>query len=274
MKTILVPTDYSDCANNALEYAIALAKTTGASITILNVYHLPAPAGEVPLMLISPAEILNVNKDRLKGLENAVCLACEGKLKVKSVLRQGFAAEEIGIVATEEKADLIVMGIKGSSSAVSTMMGSVATEVTKKVTQPVLVVPAEYSFRPVKKMVFAFDYISEPGEQATLQLKKYAELFSAELQIVNIVGKEEVPTLANAIAGVRMDDSLVGTPHQLFFQEGTDVIDELSNFIKTHDTDWLIMIPHNHVFLYRLFHKSTTKHAAFRINIPLLTIHE
>lgn len=274
MKSILVPTDYSPCANNAMEYALELAKATGASITLLHVYHVPVPAGEVPLMLISPAEIIDSSAGRLKELKDAIRLSTEGKINVTSVHRPGFAADEISIAAGEINADLIVMGIKGSTSSAAVFMGSVTTSVIRNAKVPVLSVPENARFSLIKNIAFAFDYAAAPGKRTTEELRKYADLFSATIQVVNIVDPAEKLTLRAATAGVMMEEALEATPHQLFFTEGTNVAEALHRFTLKHYTDWLVMTPHNYSFFSGLFHKSATRRAAFHTEIPLLTIHD
>jgi nucleotide-binding universal stress UspA family protein len=273
MKTILVPTDFSACAGNAMEYALELASLSGAQIVILNVYHMPLPAGEMPLALVSPQEIIGHSNEQIRELENAIRSTSQGRFPVRSLTRQGFASEEIVNVADEIKADLIVMGIKGTTSSAAVLMGSVATTVSRKGKTPVLIIPDKVRFQPVRNIAFAFDYKAEPGDNAAAQIKAYAKFFNAGIQVVNIAEPEEVPDTNMAIAGVRMEDKLATTRHHLYFTEGTDVAEELIKFVRTHHSDWLVMIPHTYNFPGALFHKSITKQTAFHLEIPLLTIH-
>lgn len=274
MKTILVPTDFSAAADNAVEYAIKLAAQSGANIVLMNVYHLPMPAGEMPLALVSPQEIISHSDARIRELETIVEVKSTGKFKVQTLVKQGFAAEEIVEAASAVNADLIVMGIKGTNSALGAAIGSVTTAVIKHSKTPVLSIPDSVVYKPVKYIAFAFDYNNEPGDRVTDQLKYYAEFFDATIQVINVVGSEEVPSLQMASAGVKMDDKLASTNHNLHYAEGTDVVQELKKFIQTSHSDWLVMIPHEYSFLKGLFHRSSTKQAAFNIDTPLLTIHD
>jgi nucleotide-binding universal stress UspA family protein len=273
MKNILVTTDFSEAADNALEYALNLGAATGAAVIILNVYHIPLPAGQVPLMLVSPHEILEQTHERLKELAAATRTAYEHKFAVHSIARQGFAADEIPAAAAELKADLIVMGTTGTGSALATLLGSVTTEVMKRSSVPVLVIPASAQYAAVRQIAFAFDY-QQPCERTTTLLKHYAELFGAELSIVNVVTPQTKQDAINAAAGLAMDDALATTPHRLYFLEGTDVLLELSRFSEQHHSDWLVVVPHVHGFFHALYHRSISKGAAMRIHIPVLSIHE
>ena len=270
---ILVPTDFSPAAGNALEYAFNLAAETGGSVAVLNVYHVPLPAGEVPLMLISPHEILDRTNERLKELVSAAQIAFSDKFTVSSSTRQGFAAEEIATAAGEMNADLVVMGTQGATSSIAALLGSVTVEVMKKTQVPVLIIPLHAAFVPVKQIVFAYDY-STPCKQTSAWLSRYAKMFNAELSIVNVVTPDTKADLKAAEAGVMLDESLAATPHHLHFLSGADVLHELMRFIDEHKSDWLVVVPRARGFFQALFHRSIAGLAALRIGIPVLSIHE
>ena len=66
MNIIVVPTDFSPSADNAMKYAAELAQTVNASLLLVHVYQIPVSMSDVPVLMIS-AEELKVNAD--KGLE-------------------------------------------------------------------------------------------------------------------------------------------------------------------------------------------------------------
>ena len=268
MKNILVPTDFSDAANNALEYAIQLAGATGAAIELLNVYHLPLPAGEMPLLLVAPHDILWHSNKRLRELEESIRIAAEGKIKVSSTAREGMAADEIIAVAKEKKSDLIVMGNVGSTSALTVLMGSVTTAIARKSTVPVLSVPLVARYRPVKNLVFAFDYKKEPKDATIAYLKSVSQTLGAEFKIVNVVKPHSEPE--NMVIGSRLLDAANG----LSFSVSEDIATELDHYTKTHAVDWMAVARHDYDFPENLFHRSTTKQVIFRAEIPILIIHD
>ncbi len=57
MKTIIIPTDFSPVATNALHYAIDMAKKINASLLLLHVYQVPVSYSDVPIMLVSVEEL-------------------------------------------------------------------------------------------------------------------------------------------------------------------------------------------------------------------------
>lgn len=268
MKNILVPTDFSDAANNAVEYAIQLASSSGAAIVLLNVYHLPLPAGEMPLMLVAPHDIIWHSNKRLHELEQSISISTEGRIAVSSTVREGMAADEIVTVAKERACDLIVMGNVGSTSALTVLMGSVTTAVAKKSTVPVLSVPLGAHYRAVQSIVFAYDCQKEPQDSTVGYLKSLSQTFHAELKVVNVVKPQSEPEVA--CVGVDVMDAAQGVS----FSVSDDVAGELDRLAKTHKADWLVLAKHDYNFPENLFHRSITKQVVFHSEIPILIIHD
>jgi nucleotide-binding universal stress UspA family protein len=273
-KNILVPTDFSDAANNALEYAFNLAAATSASLTILNVYHVPLPAGEFPMMLVSPHEILEKTNERLKELMAAARLVYQDKFEINGISREGFAAEEIVAAAEELKADVVVMGTTGSNSTIGTLLGSITAEVMRRSKCPVLVIPAASRYKTVRQMVLAFDYTSRPGMRAIGLLKNYALVLQAELSILNVAEAGAGDNAKPTGTAVALDNLLSDIPHQFHFVEGSDIIRELARFIAEHNSDWLVVLPHPHSIFSRMFKGSVSDQAAMQMSIPVLSIPE
>ncbi len=274
MKTILVPIDYSEIADNALQYAVELAGATGASIVLLHVYHPPVPAGDVPIIIVSPSEFEEINLKNLREIEQKIVAQSLGKLKVDSIVRAGFVGEEVVDLANEKNVDLIVMGITGKGQAGQVLIGSNSISVIQKSKIPVLTIPEEAKFGTIRRLVLAYDCEIEVASHSIALLKKYIQLFDAELLVVDVVDPDKIPTREKAIAGVKFESALSEISHKTFYPESTDVTHEINSFAESHKADWLIMLPHKHSFLQSLFHKSNTKQVAFHTHIPILTLHQ
>lgn len=82
MKIIVVPTDFSPIADNALKYGMDLAIALGSSIMIVHVYQIPISYSEVPLITISLEEIRKASEDKLAELKHNIETITEGKLIV------------------------------------------------------------------------------------------------------------------------------------------------------------------------------------------------
>jgi nucleotide-binding universal stress UspA family protein len=135
---ILVPTDFSPQAEAAMQYALDLARQSGAAVHLLNVVEDPLAAGVWSSELYT-AEIaeLHVNLARDAEQRLRTCVPRDTGL-VTTEVRRGRAATEILGTAREWNADLIVMGTHGRTGIAHVVMGSVAEKVVRLAPCPVL----------------------------------------------------------------------------------------------------------------------------------------
>jgi nucleotide-binding universal stress UspA family protein len=129
IRTILYPTDFSECSEAALPEAASLAREHGARLIVLHV----TPVEQSPAVPMDPRfywDALEEVRGRLEGLDL--------NHPVEVHLRHGDAAEEILGSADELQCDLIVMGTHGRSGLGRILMGSVAEAVLRGSRCPVL----------------------------------------------------------------------------------------------------------------------------------------
>lgn len=133
---ILVGTDGSDSASEAVAHAVELASTTGGELVVVHAYPPPrsdvgaplGPAAAYPGQEVGGAILREVEKRH------------GGAGKLRTVLREGEAADAIVDVAEEEKVDVIVVGNKGMTGAKRFVLGSVPNRVSHHAPCAVLIV--------------------------------------------------------------------------------------------------------------------------------------
>jgi nucleotide-binding universal stress UspA family protein len=142
MKTILVPTDFSEPSERALGSAIDFARAFQAGIELVHVYVeptyvLPPPVDVATFPFIAADVLSKVQEglDRERERVRAAGIACE------TTALTGRAAPEIVSHARKIGADMIVMGTHGRSGIEHAILGSVAERVVHHSPCPVLVVP-------------------------------------------------------------------------------------------------------------------------------------
>lgn len=138
-KTILVATDFSDTAEQALDYAIALAGKLGAKIYLLNAIGLPT-FGVVPELGVAATSTMidGMVADNQKALDKLI--ATKAPMKLHAIMRTGDPRDLIVDTAAEIGADLIVMGTHGRRGVTRALLGSVAEGVLRHATCPVLTI--------------------------------------------------------------------------------------------------------------------------------------
>ena len=159
MKTIFVPTDFSDNADNALYFAIELAKKQNAKLVLIHAFQLPIVVAAVPYDIINN-EKLELKKEAENNLK-AQCLKIKhsGNLTYEYILEEGPAVDVILKHAKEKKADIIIMGTKGASGLKAVLFGSITESVIEKTELPVLAIPNKTKFStPIKTITFATNY--------------------------------------------------------------------------------------------------------------------
>ena len=148
VNNILLPTDFSDCAAAALEYACDLAQRYDAKLSMLHVIH--DPTLEVPdfgMGLAFPGYVENLPDRRKKVVEAAndalknLSDACpQHSTAIEYHIKFGQPFKEVLKLAEEDSVDLIVMGTHGRAGLSHILLGSVAERVIQKANCPVMTV--------------------------------------------------------------------------------------------------------------------------------------
>jgi glycine betaine transporter len=142
-KNILVPVDFSEYAEHALDYAIALAAKLDAKVHLLNVIGIPALGVPELGVALSAGMMDTIVKDNQAALDKLVS-ARRTKASIGEVmLRTGDARDLIVRACEEVGADLIVMGTHGRRGVSRALLGSVAESVLRTAPCPVLTIRKE-----------------------------------------------------------------------------------------------------------------------------------
>jgi nucleotide-binding universal stress UspA family protein len=191
MNKILVPFDFSDVANNALDFAVQLASRASAcEVTLYHVVEHPSE-GTFKTMGISdydPMEVLYLKK-LIEQVEQKMAKALSkydgGKVTVNSKIRLGNPDRQIIEEAENEKIDLIVMGTGGAEGLQEFFEGSYSEKVVRHASCPVITVRGAAKAEIIREIVFASDF-EEINEDFIGHLKSLRRVLDARLRIVKI----------------------------------------------------------------------------------------
>jgi nucleotide-binding universal stress UspA family protein len=141
--SIVVGTDGSESAQEAVRQAVELAARLGATLRIVSAYE-PVPAGRLreEAQQVAPdlQWMINPREDVDATLRGAADAAREGGVTAETYARQGDPADAILDVAEEQGADLIVVGNKGMTGARRFLLGSVPNRVSHHAPCSVLII--------------------------------------------------------------------------------------------------------------------------------------
>ncbi len=184
MKNILVPTDFSACAGNALDAAVKFAEKFDAVVHLLHLAPLPVDwqersgseqaADPESRQLIANTEVL------LREIADAY-----PNLSMQTTVRGGKLADAITATVNEKGIDLVIMGSHGASGKSEYFIGSNTQKVVRSVHCPVLVVKHKLENIEFDRVVFASNF-NESERDAFLRFKEFVKPFIPEIHLVMV----------------------------------------------------------------------------------------
>lgn len=276
MKTILVPVDFSKNAENALKYAVQLAKKETYKIVLFHSYHYNySGIGDSPDLLMDQSIFMQeMIEKRLKDLAEKTNK--KEKISCEIENRQGLLSDTIEAVVKEKNIDLIVMGTQGATGFKEFFMGSNTARVISVVSCPVIAVPAKSTFKKIKKLVYATDYQTY-DINALEQLLEIAKNFEASIDVLHVAtGKythlEEIKRLEKFEEKVskKIDTSKIS----FNFLFGTEVDELLEEYMDKSSISFLAVSTKHRNLIERIFGKSSvTKRIVNHTKVPLIAFH-
>lgn len=265
----LVPTDLSDNAFHASQYALTLAQLKpGSSIHLL---HVLTP------ILGDALVIQDIEKDAATYLEEVVSdLKARSKSsQVSYSIRVGEVIAEISGTAKEINTGFIIMGMQGLGKIPRLIFGSNAVSLTRKATCPVFIIPQTAVLRPPKRIVFATDYYT--GDADALQhLIPIAATFNSEITMVHLFDESEDEEseviMANFLSKqIFKDIEYPRISYKVHYSEST--AGGIKDFCDTASADLLVLSARKQTIINRLFRESITDELSYNSKIPLLIFH-
>ncbi len=267
MKKLLVPTDFSQNAACALDYAIDIANRFGSHITVINSYHLASTA----TVMVSVESIMKEDAEaEMAALVEQMRPQLKAGAGIEGKVVRGDAVGCISRTAESGQFDLIIMGTQGASGLKEIFSGSTANGVIKNSGVPVLAIPAGFTFKPFETIIFAVDEsgLASPAPMATLL--QLAKSYGAKVRVYHKDTGEDDKGIDPTI-----DMFLESVEHSFHYElENERMHQSLADFAEDYHADLLCMIRRKRSFLERIFHQSATKREVFQIRIPMLVLQD
>ena len=271
MPLIIIATDFSSIAENAANYACQLAVAQNARVTIIHSFVFPVMFSDIPL----PATLINDTENdldtQMKKLVDNLKMSYPG-LDIQGVVIDGDLINALDdYTQINQEPWLVVLG--NSNTGEYSTWESNAIAAFKHLKYPVLAVPPDVKYKPVKKICLAFDNKHEGNDVAFTQLRDIALALNAQLDILNaqidVENRDNIHTADDQTQKILAP----ANPHFNTVYE-TNIDNAIEDFIGKNNIDWLVMIPRKHSFFEGLFHKSHSKAMTHRTHIPLVALHE
>lgn len=277
MKHILVPTDFSDQANYAVEFAAKLGQAIGAEITLLHV----VVDGTLPTVNYTGEVALPDMQDRLfvmklieKGKEELRTLASRPDLEglnIHTELHVGDIYYGVKDIISEKNIDLVVMGTKGASGFEELIIGSNAERVVRHAKCPVLTIHERPANMEIKNIVYA-NALEEPDHTCAGIVNDIQKAFGARVHVVRV----------NTPNNFKTDHATSPILEQIAAQSGfsdfeTHIYNDASeeegilNFASKVDADLIVMATHGRTGLAHLLSGSLAESVVNHTHRPVLT---
>jgi len=272
MKKILVPTDFSETANKARDYAIQLAQLIEAEIILLNTFHVPYTGA-------SAGTLLNIDKIAIEESEKAMKLQLEyvnsnyANIKVSTLCRSGLLIDSVTRISENNEVDLIVLGTTGASGVIENMLGSNASALVDNVTVPMITIPKEGNINFPKHIVAANDLMDSGEENVFNALKELAVETYSTIDFLFIVNEEDqAQKKIKRLKAADFDSRFDSEYHPFHFKENENIEEGILEYIENKDFDLLVVVAHQRSFWENLFHKSISKSLVKHAKLPILIL--
>lgn len=274
MKTILVATDYSRCAHNALEYAAALAKGLRARLVIFHAISLPGPPAVTSLFVPGIDGQLQEHKHRLQALGNRISKAYG--LEVDCTTSTELLTDGLKREIKKQGAGLLVLG-KTGGSYLPNLVGSVSTTILNTAGIPVLLVPEESAFRGLHHILFACNYAYLSKQTQLESINILATAFKAQVQILHVEREDVLEAGKKVLSHQKapnLADVFAGTRHTYRYLFNNSIPKGIERGIEEFRADMVVLVPHRPGFWESLIHSSVTHKLARHTHVPLLALPE
>lgn len=277
MKTILIPTDFSKNAENALYYAIELAKKQHSKIILLHAYLVSYPVSEVSYHLIAEQKKQALEDSELQLKAESMKIVHAGGITYECVSDENPPVEAVLKLIRDREIDMVIMGTKGQSNLTNVIFGSNAAAIIEKASCPVIAVPEEAKFKDIKKITYATAY-SHSDLYPLKTVVEMAKLLNAQVNVLHIIESPKLESRKEEKEKMKAFMSEAGEKidyNNLSFQllEGEDVDDALENYLNKDSADLLVLSTHHRGFFKRLFGHSVTKYMAYHSRVPVMAFH-
>lgn len=276
MKKILIPTDFSETATNAIKYALELFKYDRSEVTIIhsfadevydNTVNMPRDYFEEFKEKVQ----INVDARLQKVIAEMLEISPNPRHTYNRLSKFGSIVDVINDFVDSENVDVVVMGTKGKTNNPRITFGSNTLKVIKYVQCPVLAVPATYHDMHPKNILFPTDYMI-PFKRR--ELKLVSSIAMNYISTINMLLVSKAKKLSHRQQDNQMflDCSFNDNKFNFLQIPEDNVTNTINKTIKEQNIDLLVMVNQRHSYLEDLLYHSTIEKIGLEIKIPFLVL--
>lgn len=278
MKQILLPTDFSQNAFNAITYAIEMYREEKVTFILLHAYKV-FDYHEKSQLTAAPGEkhLEKARKDAEKDLKKLLEKISEkaGKEHIFKITTHNLLlVDAIKKELRTRKHHLIIIGTQGRTGNTEVVYGSNTINIMEEVERcPVLAVPAHATYRPPKEIVLANSFKVELTSNDLDFLTGFAKKFNASIRILHIAEEGNL-NRNQQFNRKQLQEKLEGVKHSFHLLEYLSVPLGVYSFTESRQSDIIAFINKKHTVIQNLLLQPLYKNLAFFIKVPVLVLHQ
>ncbi|GAA0748077.1 universal stress protein [Gaetbulibacter jejuensis] len=269
MKNILLLTDFSKSADNAISYALSHFNSSPCHFFLMYVYK----SGNFimdDLMTSSNDTVFDaIIKDEKQELEHYKSkLTDEYKQhQFSTIIDYDDLLSAISQSIELNTIDLIVAGYDGATSLMETVFGSNTLKIIRNIEHPTLIVPEEFHYQNIKNVLIPLDESDKLNTSEFDRLLKFIDLKHTNIQVLRIDNDD---TLAESDK-LHLEEKAVNYTYNII--KNVALPDAVMTYQQLNEIDLVGLIIEKESFLKRLISESSTTKISKSLNLPLLIVH-
>ncbi len=272
MKTILVPTDFTITASNAVFYAAELATVFRAKLVLVHVCHV---RGVTPILAEKGPNAAEMEDDAQIGMNSLVerlVERYEGKLNLETQIVWGSPPNQIRKLIKDLEADLVVMGVRESNFLTTKWDDSSVKSLYRKAGCPVLGVKHHSAFHTIKNVLIAYDGDIAINPETRDMLQDLQDRLSPIFHVATVSNNPISDEFVKSDAERHFSQNMPNLNYKFYLRHSDDVLGELRKLAVDCAADIVIMLPHSHFSLPGLLKGTQSDKMVLEGDIPVLTL--
>ena len=278
MKKVLVPTDFSDNAWDALMYAIRLYDDIPCHFYILNTYQV-SPSRTVNTMNIErDTHMYRVLKEDSENEFKKIDAYLKNNLlnnkhEYETLSLSGSLTTSLKRLVYNENIDMIIMGTAGASGAKEIFMGSNAIKAIKNIDLcPIISVPEKYEYEEPEQVAFATDLKRHFNVIELNCLRELQLIHNFKIRVIHVKEEYALDTVQQQnIEALKQYFEIDSISFEEILTD-TKVAQAINDFVVDQKINMVCLVNYEHSFIEKLTNEPIIKKMSFHSSVPLLIL--
>jgi nucleotide-binding universal stress UspA family protein len=276
MRKILIPTDFSEIAMNAILYGIDLFKYDISEFFILHAYQDEIYDDEISLTRESlertKAMVSKRSLEQLQKIQKKITEISPNPRHTYNIISSdNLLLDETDKIVDDENIDIIVMGTRGKTNNKKITFGSHTLQVLKYVQCPVLVIPENYKYTQPRHVLFPTDYLIPYKRRELKLLCEMVSPYRAKIDMLYI-SKSDKLSMRQEDNRDFLKETLCKNVINFLVVNSKDIVNTIYKYINENKIDMLVMVNTRHSFLENILFQSTIDEFTLNLDIPFLAL--